>query len=150
MSIRSSLQLVHLSCRRAEVSIPLSSEGEYLMKAAVIAVATAVLSAGAAQASERVSDVDYLQANRCRGLAARIDGVVDPAALDAFVKAARGARSAYIVERGDAEFDRARREARSEDRRARLTAELTGPCQAYLGRASNIANKGGDPGVVRQ
>ena len=113
------------------------------MKAAVIILAAATLLAGAAQASDRVSDVDYLRANRCSGLASRIDGVVDSAALASFVKDSRGARPEYIVQRGQTEFKRAQREARSEDSRARLTAELTGPCQAFLSGASNVANQGG-------
>lgn len=111
------------------------------MKFAVIALAVATFSAGAASASGTVTDVDYLKANRCRGLAASIDGVVDPAALNSFVKAERGSRANYIVNRGEEEFQRARKEARRDERRERLTAELTGGCQAYLGAATNVAKQ---------
>lgn len=122
------------------------------MKVAAItlAAATVLFVGGAAQASEKVSDVDYLKANRCKGLAASIDGVVDEAALASFVKGARGARANYIIERGDAEFQRARKEARSDDRKARLTAELTGPCQAFLGGESSMAKQGSASDVVNQ
>lgn len=118
--------------------------------AITLAAATALLVGGVAQASDKISDVDYLKANRCKGLAASIDGVVDETALASFVKESRGARPNYIVERGDAEFQRARKEARSEDRKARLTAELTGPCQAFLGGESSMAKQGSASDVVNQ
>lgn len=111
------------------------------MKVAVIALVAATFAAGAASASDKITDVDYLKANRCRGLASSIDGVVDPAALNSFVKAERGARASYIVNRGEEEFARARREAKSADRRERLTAELTNACQAYLGPATSVAKQ---------
>jgi hypothetical protein len=110
------------------------------MKYAVIALAVAAIAAPAF-ASDKVTDVDYLKANRCKGLATSIEGVVDPAALNSFIKAERGARAAYIVDRGNEEFERARKEARSADRKPRLTAELTGACQAYLGSATSVAKE---------
>jgi hypothetical protein len=111
------------------------------MKFAVIALAAATFAAGAASAAERISDVDYLKANRCKGLATSIDGVIDPAALNSFIKAERGARASYIVNRGDEEFQRARREAKSSDRKERLTAELTGSCQAFLNSPTSVAKQ---------
>ena len=111
------------------------------MKYAVIAlVATAF--AGSAFASEKVTDVDYLKANRCAGLATSIEGVVDPAALNSFVKAERGARASYVVDRGEEEFKRGKKEGKSQDRKERLTAELTGACQSYLGGATSVAKQG--------
>lgn len=111
------------------------------MKTALIAALVAGIAAPAL-ATERVSDVDYLKANRCKGLAttlsaAEVDG------LNGFLKAQRNGRADYIAQRGEDEFDRARREARSEDRRARLAAELSGPCQVYLGGAATVAKQGG-------
>jgi hypothetical protein len=111
------------------------------MKFAVIALVAATFAAGAASAGEKVSDVDYLKANRCKGLATSIDGVVDPAALNSFIKAERGARASYIVNRGDEEFQRARKEAKSADRKDRLTAELTGACQVYVGGGASLAKQ---------
>ena len=111
------------------------------MKFAVIALVAATFAASGATASDKVSDVDYLRANRCKGLATSIEGVVDPAALTSFIKAERGTRASYIVTRGDEEFNRARREAKSTDRRERLTAELTNSCQAYLGQATSVAKQ---------
>jgi hypothetical protein len=112
------------------------------MKYAVIALAIATF-AGSASAAERVSDVDYLRANRCKGLATSIQGVVDPAALTSFIKAERGARATYIVDRGEEEFQRARKEGKSQDRKERLTAELTSSCQAYLGSSTSVAKGSG-------
>jgi len=111
------------------------------MKYAVIALALAAFAGSAASAAEKVTDVDFLKANRCKGLATSIDGVVDPAALTSFIKAERGARASYVIERGNEEFQRARKEAKSQDRKERLTAELTGACQAYLGDGAAVAKR---------
>lgn len=111
------------------------------MKSGIIAMIVATFAAGSAVASGKVTDVDYLRANRCMGLASSIDGVVDAAALNNFIKAERGARPGYILDRGDAEFQRARKEARSSDRRERLTAELNTSCQAYLGGPANVTKQ---------
>ncbi len=69
------------------------------MKYTVIALAITAF-AGSASAAEKITDVDYLKANRCRGLATSIQGVVDPAALNSFIKSERGSRAVYIVDRG--------------------------------------------------
>ena len=111
------------------------------MKFAIIALAAATLAAGAASASDKVTDLDFLKANRCKGLAATLTGVVDAGSLDSFIKAERGARAPYVMERAAEEFAKAKKEARGEDRKDRLTAELTGGCQAYLGRAASMAKQ---------
>ncbi|MDB5418926.1 MAG: hypothetical protein JWP50_2345, partial [Phenylobacterium sp.] len=55
------------------------------MKVAAIAlVALGLAVAGSAAASSRVTDVDYLKANRCKGLASGMGA--DTAGLDAFIK----------------------------------------------------------------
>ena len=110
------------------------------MKYAILAL-TAVLVAGPAAAAQKVTDVDFLRANRCKGLAATLTGVVDTGSLDSFIKAERGARAQYVMDRADEEFARAKKEARSEDRKPRLTAELTTACQAYIGPASSVAKQ---------
>jgi hypothetical protein len=111
------------------------------MKVSIIALAAVLAAGSAASAAEKVSDVDFLRANRCKGLATTLTGVVDPASLSAFIKAETGARAPYVIERGSEEFTKAKKEARGEDRKERLTAELTGPCQAYLGPSSNVAKQ---------
>ncbi len=102
------------------------------MKTTIIAMTAALLASGAASAAAKVSDVDFLRANRCKGLAMTLSGVVDPQTLDSFIKAERGSRMPYVVERAEAEFQRAKKEARAEERKTRLSAELSGPCQAYV------------------
>ena len=112
------------------------------MKFAAIALAvTAFAAAGSASASSKATDVDFLKANRCKGLATTLTGVVDTTALDAFIKSERGARAPYIIDRADVELAKARKEARSDDRKERLTAELTGACSAYLGGSSDVAKQ---------
>lgn len=112
------------------------------MKFAAIALtAAAFAAAGTAVAADRITDVDYLRASRCKGLAEALPGVVDGQSLDAYLKSAGRQRPAAIYARAEGEAERARRQARSEDSKARLTAELTGPCQAYLGEPSNMAKR---------
>jgi hypothetical protein len=109
--------------------------------AAILIAAATVASTGSAFAAERVSDMEYLKASRCKGLATTLTGVVDAGSIDSYLKAARSARSPAVFERAESEFDKARREARSEDRKTRLTAELTGPCSAYLGEPASVAKR---------
>lgn len=111
------------------------------MKLTAIVLVAATFAAGAVSAAEKVTDVDYLRASRCKGLATTLNDVVDPASIAAFMKANRGTRASYVLERGEREFDRARREAKSEDRRGRVTAELTGACQAYLDTGNNTTKQ---------
>ena len=110
-----------------------------LLPIAIAAVALAT--AGAASAGARATDADYLKAQRCKGLADGLGGTVDTAALDAFLKTEGRSRQAFVIDRGATEMTRAKREAKSEDRKARLTAELTGPCLAYLGAATDVAKR---------
>ena len=111
------------------------------MKFAIVLTAAAVFVAGAASASERITDAQYLKASRCKGLATSINGVVDAGQIDAFLKSARGARSPILMDRAEAEFDRAKREGRVGGAKERLTAELTGPCSAYLGDSASVAKR---------
>lgn len=112
------------------------------MKIALIALAASLAAATAASAAApKVTDVDFMRAARCKGLATSISGVIDPAPLDAFLKTERVSRAPYVLDRADEEFERAKREARSADRKDRLTAELTGSCQAYLGAGASLAKQ---------
>ena len=83
--------------------------------------------AGAAYAAS-VSDMDYLKASRCRGIAKGLGA--DSSAIDAYLKRA-GGRSALVVSRADEEFAKAKRQGSSSDGKDRLQAELSGPCAAY-------------------
>ena len=55
--------------------------------------------------------------------------------MDAFLKTEGRSRTTFVMDRGKAEFDRAKREGKTDnaERKARLTAELNGPCQVYKG-----------------
>ena len=102
------------------------------MKSAAIVLA--VLSfgaAGAASASDRLNDMDYLRANRCLGLASAMN--VDTASLNAMLKTEARTRSEPILLRGQDELSRAKHDADRASYKERLTAELNGPCMAYLG-----------------
>ncbi|MET0272391.1 MAG: hypothetical protein ABW360_05335, partial [Phenylobacterium sp.] len=109
------------------------------MKVAAIALTVvACAAASSAFAATRASDLDYLKASRCKGLADGI-GQVDSAGLDAYLKDQSRGRQSFVIERGESEAQRAKRETRSADRKDRLTAELTGPCMAYVGPAKDVA-----------
>ncbi|MDB5427563.1 MAG: hypothetical protein JWP28_203 [Phenylobacterium sp.] len=109
------------------------------MKAAAILLATlSFAAAGAATASARITDLDYLKANRCRGLAAGL-GIGDTASLDALLKTEGLSRNDVILQRGKDEQTRGKRDAARPDIRERLTAEVNGPCMAYLGGAKAAA-----------
>jgi hypothetical protein len=85
-----------------------------------------------------MNDMDYLKANRCRGLAAGLN-VGDVANLDAMLKVEARTRSEPILLRGQDELTRAKRDAERTSYKERLTAELNGPCMAYLGGAKDTS-----------
>jgi hypothetical protein len=102
------------------------------MKAAAVLLMTFGLAcATAATATERVSDLDYLKANRCKALAAGL-GSGDTAALDALIKTQGRSRSDVVLQKADDEIARAKREAGKPELKERLSAELSGPCMAYM------------------
>ncbi|HEX4712881.1 hypothetical protein [Phenylobacterium sp.] len=102
--------------------------------AAMLLVALSFATSGAAAASARITDLDYLKANRCRGLAEGL-GVGDTASLDAMLKTEARNRNDVILQRGQEELARGKRDAAKPDIKERLTAEVNGPCMAYLGGA---------------
>jgi hypothetical protein len=103
-----------------------------MKSAAIVLAVLSLATADAAAASDRLSDIDYLKANRCRGLAAGLR-VGDTASLDAMLKTEGRTRNAVILQRGEDEMSRGRREAAKADIKERLTAEMNGPCMAYMG-----------------
>jgi hypothetical protein len=114
-------------------------QGEEVMKIAAIALAAAgLLAAGTAAASDRVSDLDYLKASRCKGLATGLGS--DVSGFDAFLKAQSRSRAPIVLERGDNEMFRGKREASHSEAKGRLSAELSGSCLAYTGSAKDMAS----------
>jgi len=102
------------------------------MKAAAIIFASLGLAlAGTAIASERFTDLDYLKANRCKGLAAGLGGA-DTAGLDAMLKTEGRIRSEAVLQMGADQLTRGKRDAGKADLKERTSAELKGPCMAYL------------------
>ena len=98
--------------------------------AAVTLASLSLASAASLAVAAPASDVDYLRASRCRGIAVGLGA--DPSAINAYLKSALAGRSPAILDRADEEFARAKRESRG-DGKERLQAELAGPCAAYAG-----------------
>ncbi|MBO9545417.1 hypothetical protein [Caulobacter sp.] len=116
-----------------------------MRKLIAIVLTGAALSAAAAPAfaADRWSDAEYLKANRCLGLAQSADlGAVDATALTAQIKDQGRGRDISMRDRGDSTRDDARRagKTRNDAVKAKLTAELGGSCQAYLG--TSVATSG--------
>lgn len=108
------------------------------MNVAAVALASLSLASAASLAvAAPTSDVDYLRASRCRGIAVGLGA--DPSAINAYLKSAAGGRSPAILDRADEEFARAKREGHG-DGRERLQAELAGPCAAYAGPTKAAIN----------
>jgi len=103
--------------------------------AAIVLVAASMASAGAASAATAgiKTDLDYLRASRCRGLAAGMGA--DTAGLDSALKAEGRARAPVILSRGQDEMERGKRDARNANKKDSVAAELSGPCTAYVGSA---------------
>jgi hypothetical protein len=119
------------------------------MKTAAILLATLGLAvAGAAAAADHLSDVDYLKANRCRGLAEGY-GVGQTASLDAMLKSEGRSRLEIVYARGQQELDRGKRDAGKTDGKDRFTAELNGPCLAFTGAAATTASAAKDTSSAR-
>jgi hypothetical protein len=106
---------------------------------AAVSLAFAGTIAGAAQAGSKLTDVDYLKAARCKGLAEGLGGS-DAASLTALVKAEGVSRSDVIYSEGQKQEDRAKRDAGHSDGKERLAAELNGPCVAFLSGGKETAS----------
>jgi hypothetical protein len=102
---------------------------------ATLSLASAGIATSAAAASQ-VSDTDYVEASRCRGIAVGLGA--DAAALNAFVKSQAGGRNLLVQDRADEEFARGKREAKG-DGKERLSAELSGACAAFTAPAKAMA-----------
>jgi len=94
----------------------------------------AALGTTAAQAqTARLSDGAYMQAARCVGLASSGKlGATDGDAMKAWLKEQSRLRDPYVLDKADRMQQEAKREANSagEYGKAKLSAELSGPCAA--------------------
>jgi len=116
-----------------------------LAAACVASIAPLALAAPVSPGREsldRVSDVQFIEANRCLGLmSSKALGGPDTSALQRFIKAQSWGRDGYVYDRADQARDDATREAGrgGADRRAKLTAEVDGVCQTYLADTSTAS-----------
>ena len=107
------------------------------MNVAAVTLASLALASSASLAfAAPISDVDYLKASRCRGIAAGLGA--DSSAINAYLKAATAGRGPSILDRGQEEYATAKRQAHG-DSKERLQAELSGPCSAYAAPVSAAA-----------
>ena len=103
------------------------------MKTAAIILATLGLAvAGSAIASDHLTAVDYIKAARCKGLAEGLGATANTSSLDALVKSEGAIQPTPIYTRAQDEMQRAKRDASHDDAKDRLTAELNGPCMAFM------------------
>jgi len=112
------------------------------MKKIIIATVVAVSAlAGVAQAAE-ISNLQFLQAARCRGLAASQGlGKLDTASIDAFLKEETGRRELPIRVSANNKISAAQKEGDKAEgeKKDKLLAERAGVCSAYLDAASTGA-----------
>ncbi|PLR27624.1 hypothetical protein SGCZBJ_07050 [Caulobacter zeae] len=104
------------------------------MRIATILLAAASIAAVAAPAlaAERVTDAQFIQANRCLGLTeAKALGEADPAALKQFIKDQRSGRHVFTSDRADNARSDAKRAASKADEatKASLIQERDGTCK---------------------
>jgi hypothetical protein len=111
--------------------------------AATVFFAAAAVATSAA-ASSHLTDVEYLQAARCAGLAASENlGAVDAKSFDALMKAEGKGRAGYILAKAEEARDNAKRDAKraKAERKTTLLAERSGACQRYVETQPTLALK---------
>jgi len=101
---------------------------------AIAALAAASTTTAFAQPNDRLTDVEYMQAARCAGLAAG-DAAVDTGSITALLKTQSHGRVGYISEKADEMRSDAARSARHANgfAKERISAELGGACKRFLG-----------------
>jgi hypothetical protein len=105
--------------------------------------AAAVAGAASAQPPSRLTDVAYIEAARCAGLASSGKlGSTDGASLSALLKAQAYNRDQTVLDQADNAQDQAKRQANRADdyMKTKLQSELSGPCSSF--NADNLAGSG--------
>ena len=119
---------------------------------AILAVAAACASAAVATAAPaRLTDVQFIAANRCVGLeSTKTAGTSDVDALRQLVKSQDGGRAAYIYDKADQARDDAAREASRSgaENNVRLAAERNGVCRS-LASITTASAGGGSHNMVQ-
>lgn len=107
------------------------------MKALIIATAAVASLAGVANARE-ATNLQYLEAARCRGLAASENlGKLDTATIDQFLRNESANRPLAVRTSAINKMSSAAKDAAAADgeKKAKLLAEREGACGAYIGGA---------------
>ena len=105
------------------------------MKILITLAVTAASLLAATQASARMTDQDFIQANRCAALIAAAElqgGPQDTAAIETKIRAERYQHPGFVEDMGNRARQTAQRESRhaSDTLKARLIAERDGVCRA--------------------
>jgi hypothetical protein len=114
-----------------------------LTVAALIAIAACAAGAPAlAEQPTHLTDVQFVEANRCLGLmTSKALGTPDASAMAQVVKSQAGGRIGYVYDRADQARDDAQREAnRGGSQGPRLVAERDGVCRGFIGSGSSEAS----------
>ena len=113
-----------------------------LTVAALISLACAAGAPVLAEQPNHLSDVQFVQANRCLGLmTSKSLGTPDASAMSQLVKAQTGGRIGYVYDRADQARDEAQRQAnRAGSDNARLVAERDGVCRSLIGSGASEAS----------
>lgn len=101
-----------------------------LTAAIIAATVVSGLTATAAFAQPRLTDMQFVKLNRCAGLAGD-----DAARFETVLKANKQGRDSYISEKADEARRNAAREVRGagEGGKAEIAAELSGSCAKFAG-----------------
>lgn len=106
-----------------------------ILTTAAIIFATAVSASSAfAQTSTRISDVDFIRANRCASLATA-SGVSNATTFTSAIQRQSRGRDEVVVSMARKAGEKAANQVRNanDQRRASLRAELDGVCQKFAG-----------------
>lgn len=109
-----------------------------MKKIIIAAVVAASAMTGLAQAAE-ISNMQFLQAARCRGLAASEGlGKLDTAGIDAFLKQETGSRELPVRVSANNKISAAQKEGDKAEgaKKDKLLAERSSACSNYLGAAT--------------
>jgi len=109
--------------------------------AALIAAVCAAAAPALAEQPSRLSDAQFVEANRCLGLmTSKTLSTPDAAAMQQLVKSQVGARMSFIYDKADQARDDAQRQAnRAASDNSSLVAERDGVCRALIGSGSTEA-----------
>lgn len=116
-----------------------------MRKVIIVASAlTAMLAAGSASAASKMSDLQYLEAARCRGLAASEGlGKIDTSKIDAAIREQSGKATLAANRSAQRKLAAAKAEGDSAQgaEKEKLLAERASVCVAYIGGPQEVASR---------